>query len=328
VADRFASADHSAMTTQFGVGGSRIGWAEIPDRFRSALTARLGAEVVDEASQPGGFSPGLAARLRLADGRRVFVKAVGRERNPQSPDMHRREIEILGALPAGLPVPALLDSYDDGDWVALVIQDVEGRSPALPWRAEEFAQVVHALGELAKALTPSPIVVASADEAHPALFGSWRAFADDPVGIDRLPSWAADHLPLLVELESAAVEAARGETLLHFDLRADNMLCTDNGIMVVDWPHACLGAAWIDLLGLLPSVGMQGGPDPETVWQQAIGGSADPDRVNAVLAGVVGYFLVESLQPAPPNLPTIRTFQRLQGGVALDWLRDRLGQPR
>ena len=316
------------MTTQFGVGGNRIGWAEIPRPVRSALTGRLGAEIVDEVSQPGGFSPGLAARLRLADGRRVFVKAVGRQRNPDSPGMHRREIEILRALPPGLPVPALLDSYDDGDWVALVIEDVEGRSPELPWRGEEFAEVLRALATLSEGLTPSPIAVAPVDVAHPGLFGNWRGLADARAGVDRLPGWVADHLDLLVELESGAVPAAQGDTLLHLDLRADNMLRTDNGIVFVDWPHACLGAAWIDLLGLLPSVGMQGGPDPETVWQQAIGSAADPDRVNAVLAAITGFFLVGSLQPPPPNLPTVRAFQRAQGDVALDWLRTRLRQRR
>ncbi|HEX3732658.1 MAG TPA: hypothetical protein VHU91_07045, partial [Mycobacteriales bacterium] len=69
---------------------------------------------------------------------------------------------------------------------------------------------------------------------------------------------------------------------------------------------------------------MQGGPDPEVVWQQVVGADADPDAVNGALAGVVGYFLVESLLPAPPNLPTIRTFQRLQGDLGLAWLRQRL----
>lgn len=313
------------MTTQFGNGGNRIGWADVPERVRAGL---FDVDVVDEVSQPGGFSPGLAARLLLADGRRAFVKAVGRDRDPHSPGMHRREIEILGSMPVGLPVPALLDSYDDGDWVALVIEDVEGHSPAMPWRTEEFAEVVAALGTLSKALNPSPIAAGPPEDVHPGVFGNWRRLAERPVGVDRLPDWAADHLDLLVELESAGAQAAEGDTLLHFDLRADNLLRTEQGVVFVDWPHACVGAYWIDLLGLLPSVGMQGGPDLETVWQQAIGGDADPDAVNAVLAAVVGYFLVDSLLPAPPNLPTIRTFQRLQGDVGLDWLRERLGRPR
>jgi thiamine kinase-like enzyme len=57
-----------------------------------------------------------------------------------------------------------------------------------------------------------------------------------------------------VELESVWGDAARGETLLHADLRADNLLITADGVMVVDWPYAVTGARWLDGLLLLVSV--------------------------------------------------------------------------
>ncbi|HLQ60836.1 MAG TPA: hypothetical protein VK131_03140, partial [Candidatus Acidoferrales bacterium] len=69
-------------------GGTRLLWPELPPEIRRALEARLGAAVVEAVSRPGGFSPGLASSLRLADGRRVFVKAVSPERNPDTPDLH------------------------------------------------------------------------------------------------------------------------------------------------------------------------------------------------------------------------------------------------
>ena len=73
--------------TDVGVpsGGQRLPWAETPAPVRRAVQAYLGSPVLVAESQPGGFSPGLAARLLLADGRRVFVKAVGAERNPRTP---------------------------------------------------------------------------------------------------------------------------------------------------------------------------------------------------------------------------------------------------
>ena len=52
--------------------------------------------------------------------------------------------------------------------------------------------------------------------------------------------------------------------------------------------------------------------------------SADPDRVNAALAAVAGYFTHSALLPPPPGLPTVREFQRAQGVPARAWLRDRL----
>jgi aminoglycoside phosphotransferase (APT) family kinase protein len=71
--------------------------------------------------------------------------------------------------------------------------------------------------------------------------------------------------------------AAAGPALLHGDLRADNLLLTPSRVVAVDWPRACAGAAWVDLLLLLPSVAMQGGPNPEATG--CGGGPAGPDRV-------------------------------------------------
>ncbi|MDG4756732.1 hypothetical protein O7620_02330 [Micromonospora sp. WMMD710] len=49
--------------------------------------------------------------------------------------------------------PRLLGCVDDGEWVALVFSDVEGRHPATPWRADELNRVRNALEVMAWALT-------------------------------------------------------------------------------------------------------------------------------------------------------------------------------
>ena len=108
--------------------GVRIGWTELPGSVRSGIEGRLGSLVMTAASQPSGFSPGAALRLQLVDGRRAFVKAVGREPNPQSPALHREEARMLAQLPRTAPVPGLLGVHDDGDWVALVLEDVRGQA--------------------------------------------------------------------------------------------------------------------------------------------------------------------------------------------------------
>jgi Ser/Thr protein kinase RdoA (MazF antagonist) len=77
----------------------------------------------------------------------------------------------------------------------------------------------------------------------------------------RLDGWSLRHLDRLAALGAEAAAAA-GETLLHLDLRADNMLLTPDRA-VVDWPHARVGTPWVDLLFFAPSVAMQGGPPPE-----------------------------------------------------------------
>ena len=137
--------------------GVRLAWSSMPAGLRHAVEQQLGGRVVEAVTQPGGFSPGVAARLKTATGTRAFVKAVGPELNPESPGLHRAEARIAAALPEGTPAPRLLGFFDEDGWVVLVFEDIEGAPPVLPWEAAELARVLDAVAELAVALTPAPI---------------------------------------------------------------------------------------------------------------------------------------------------------------------------
>lgn len=309
-------------------GGVRLPWADVPEALHGWVEAFLGSPVVQAQTQPGGFSPGVAARLRCADGSRAFVKAVSSLANPRSPDMHRAEARIGGSLPTSAPVPRLLASYDDGTWVALLFADVDGRQPALPWRADELDRVLRALAEMAELLTPSPLPeLPTVAERLAEDFTGWRLLAGGETPANGLDAWSRRHLDRLAQLETLSLEAASGETLLHCDLRADNLLLegvTDR-VWVVDWPWACRGAAFVDIVAFAPSVAMQGGPPPEEVLDRSAGLGSDPAGVDAVLCGLAGLFTERSLRPASPGLPTLRAFQAAQGRVARAWLARRTG---
>lgn len=311
--------------------GVRAPWEDLPTAVREAVGEMLGSPVVRSQTQHGGFSPGVAARVRTAAGGTGFVKAVNGEANPHSPGLHRREARIAAALPAVVPAPRLLGTYDDGTWVALVFEEVAGRQPHVPWRPDELRRVLDAVTVLGRTGTPCPIDVPPVAEDLADTFNGWRRLLDGEAGgagevRDRLGVWTAGHLRDLAALEAGWAEGASGDTLAHADLRADNVLLTTDGdVAFVDWPHAVRAAPWFDLLVMLPCVRAQGGPDPEEVFTaHPLGLAADPDAVTAALAGLAGYFLRSSLNPAPPGLPTLRRFQRAQGDAALEWLRKRL----
>lgn len=307
--------------------GVRLDWAHLPAHLRAAIEGWLGEPVTEATTQAGGFSPGVAARLRTTSGRRVFLKAVGPEPNPESPAFHRREIIIAGALPTTAPVPRLLWSYDAGGWVALLFEDIEGRQPQQPWRADELDRVLAALIDLSAALTPSPVPLTVTERvADGSLIGTpwWERLHNNPPA--DLDPWAARHLAALAALQARASAAAQGETLLHLDLRADNLLLTPDRVAIVDWPHARIGAAWIDLVFLAPSVAMQGGPAPEALLaRHPASHVASPEAITAVIAAMAGFFTWGALQPPPPGLPTLRAFQEAQGIVARRWLAERTG---
>ena len=210
----------------------------------------------------------------------------------------------------------------------MVFEDIEGAPPALPWEAAELARVLDALAELAVALTPAPIDAPTVADRFGEEFQGWRRLVeaqrrgdDDLLGLD---AWACRHLVDLAALETGWEAAAEGPTLVHADLRADNILLAGDRMVVVDWPWACLAAPWFDLVAMLPSVHMQGGPSPETLFgDHLVGKTADPGAVTAVLAALTGFFVWQSRQPPPPGLPTLREFQAAQGRTALAWLKVR-----
>jgi aminoglycoside phosphotransferase (APT) family kinase protein len=216
----------------------------------------------------------------------------------------------------------------------------------LPWRAGELKRVLDALYELATLLTPSPIALEPAGESLARLFGRWHRIADpsdgsrpdgnepdgnEPDGNEkadegRLPIGIRNRLDELVELESRWPDAVRGDTLVHLDVRADNLLLTPDRVLVVDWPWAAVGAPWLDLVAMLPSVAMQGGPAPDDVWRaHPLNRGVDADRVDAFIAALAGLFVHDSLLPPPLGIPTLRAFQAGQGERVIAWLARRRG---
>ena len=226
-------------------------------------------------------------------------------------------------------MPRLLWFHDEGEegWVVLVFEDVHGRSPAEPWRAEELDRSLDALAALARLLTPSPLprTTVSGVDGWPIIAGGhWRKLVEERPA--RLDGWSLRHLDRLAELEAEAPAAADGDTLLHLDLRADNLLLTPDRVVVVDWPHARVGAPWVDLLFFAPSVAMQGGPPPEELLSRyPPARHADPAAITAVVCAIAGFFVGEGLRPPAPGLPTLRAFQAAQGEVAREWLACRTG---
>jgi hypothetical protein len=290
---------------------------------KAAIEERIGGRVVDAVTQPGGFSPGLAARLRTGDGRRCFVKAVSDQANPDTPGIHRREAEVVAALPVEAAVPRLLWTYDEGGWVALGFTDIDGRTPAQPWRDGELKLVIDGLQRLHEVLTPSPLESSTAAEAFASHIRGWGELKSTHAsGLDL---WATRNLDRLIELEATAPGMLSGRTLLNFDVRADNILVARARVFFVDWPWARIGPPFVDWLGLAPSVHMQGGPRPEELLRLAPLEEASPLAITAALASLTGYFLAYSRRPPPPGIPTVRAFQAAQGEVALTWLRERLG---
>lgn len=317
--------------------GTRLAWADLPADLHAWVGQALGAPVVEAVSQPGGFSPGTADRVVTADGTRAFVKAVSPEQNPDTPGLHRREIEVLRTLAGVQDVPQLLDAYDDGHWVALVIEDVEGRHPRLPWVNDELAATLEVIGSLSRA--PAPTDWPALEGELVGEFGAWSRLADpldahrpDSAPVDegyadpappRLDPWIVERLPELVELCAVTLPRLAGPSVVHTDLRADNVLVGPDGrVQLVDWPWASKGAAWADAAMLLVNVRWSGGLDIRPHLSTIYSLGATHEDVLGAIAGVGGFCTEAGALPPQPGLPTLRAFQREQALACTRLLRE------
>jgi Ser/Thr protein kinase RdoA (MazF antagonist) len=310
--------------------GRRRNWSELPNHIVEQIESVLGGRIRAATTMEGGFSPGIAAKIATDSGP-AFVKAVSGKLNPGTEEFHRREIQVatrLNDVP-DLPVPRLLWSLDDNEtgWVVLVFERVDGHLPAQPWIDDELERVIAGMNRLSRQLTPSPLAHPDVPLAREKSFfaaNHWLPLRDEPD--PRLDAWCTRHLDRLIDLTDLAPDAIKGETLLHLDLRADNVLLTTNEVCFVDWPHAGIGAAWLDSMAMAPSVTMHGGGLPEDFLARFDSARrADFDAVSAALAQLAGVFIRFSLQPEIPALPGLRAFQAAQGRVACGWLGRRLG---
>ena len=291
----------------------RLAWDAVPAGVRDVVAREVAGEVAAVEPVEGGFSPCFAGALTLTGGRRVFVKAVSGAQNPDSPDLVRREIEIVRALASDAPAPALLGCFDDGEWVVIVLEHIEGSLPETPWRPEELRAALDALAEVNAALAPTGLPTAS-ERLAPVLDGWRQLHAADAVP----PPWRS-RADELVELEVEALGLMQGDRLVHCDVRADNVLIRRDGrAVLVDWAHACRGAPWVDLAFWLPPLELEGGGAPDEVLAIAPAVIRPPRHaLIAATAAFAGYLVYRGGLPDPPGLPTLRPFQRAQAEVAL-----------
>lgn len=294
----------------------RLPWAHLPPAVRREIERRCGAPVVETTSQNAGYTPGFASVLTCADGSRHFVKAASLRAQRPFAESYRTEASKLARLTqldADVAAPALRWTAEVEEWVLLGIEYVEARAPYRPWTAEDLATSSAMLIDISGQLTPAP------EGLDPAVveFADWPALWD---GIDH--PRAADYRALADRF----AEIVDGDTLVHTDVRDDNILIrADGAALLCDWNWPVRGAAWLDSLFLL--IGPRGdGLDVEAhLAAHPLLGEVPAESIDIVLALVLGYFEHSAGLPVPPTSPYVRDAQGWQADVLHAWIAERRG---
>jgi hypothetical protein len=290
--------------------GVRLPYDAVPAAVRDWVEETLGSPVVAVAEQVGGMSPGCATRLTCADGTRAFVKAVGATLNPDTPGLFRREVGVLEHIGAHPLWARMLASYDDGDWVALLIEDVEGRHPDFG-DAADLQAVLDGTDRLSEVLqareVPPTVDLVDIGERFLIWAETLASLAEAPAATP-VPDWLRSdpHGWADVLRDHAARPMPH---VAHWDIRVDNLLRRPGGeIVFVDWGMAARGPAWADpLLARLERM--------DEPWFAASTASspalveAGDEAVTAFLAGFGAHLAVRSVVAVDVNLPTLNDFR-------------------
>ncbi|CAB4709772.1 MAG: phosphotransferase [Actinobacteria bacterium] len=322
--------------------GVRAPYDAVPVAVRAWVDSVLGSPVVTVAEQVGGMSPGCATRVTCADGTRAFVKAVGAELNPDSPTLFRREILALTLIGSHQSWADLMASYDDGAWVALVLEDIEGRHPDLADDTDMdlLLGAVDSLGVLLGERVPDPPRPApwSGEGPRPAAlfrpglcdlsetFRDWLDAFDQahelPAG--QVPSWVIERQTVLRPGVAALLDQPT-DRLVHFDIRDDNLLVRPTGELVfLDWGATGIGPDWLDpLLARLERVHLPWF-DASVVRSPALARAGD-GTVTSWLVGMGVTLAWRAHTQVVVGLPTLQAFRRAESARFLSAAARRLG---
>lgn len=262
-------------------------------------------------SSGGGYSPAQRWLVELADGTRAFAKVGTVERVVAWLRVEHRAYRELAA-----PFMPRILGWSDGPVPALLLEDLSGARWPPPWDPELVDRVVRTLDGLAA--TPAPAWARPIEEVND-FWSGWSRVAADPkpfLGLGLASrAWLEAALPTLVAHERP--DALAGTSLLHMDVRSDNLCLSDDRLLLVDWNWIARGNPLFDVAAWLPSLAAEGGPLPEEVAPEA----------GVFATAVAGYFCAQAPLPPIPDVPGVRNVQLAQALIALPWAARWLGLP-
>jgi hypothetical protein len=231
----------------------------------------------------------------------------------------RDEFRIYSALDGEPFLPRLIGWDDDGLAPVLALEDLSGATWPPPWDVARIDAVLTSLASVHASQPPEGVPPAVASQ-----FGQdgWPAVIADPEPFLSLglcsPDWL-DHLPTLAAASANA--EIDGNSLLHFDVRSDNLCLQEGTAVLVDWNSACVGNPVLDTASWLPSLEAEGGPAPHVILPDETPG------MPAIASLLAGYFCARAGLPAIPQAPHARPLQLMQSKTALPWAARLLDLP-
>jgi hypothetical protein len=285
---------------------TRQQWEDLPIGVRETVELECGGPIIKAEPLGEGTMPGIAARLQT-ENHSVFMKAV--ESAGIAAKQHRTESWAASVLPDETPAPHLLWRGQQDGWLVTIYEFINdgSRHVDLTPGSPELPAVLDTVALLGALLTPCP------RGAAPVIDNILPLLAKDSHLRDK--AIAADHDLYGMAIDRFDPSDLRGDTLLHYDLSANNMLISQGQVYVIDWSFAARGAAWIDAAMLAPRLveaGHTPGQVDELLTRIPSWASAPPSAVIG-LAALWTRFRIYKARYGPEEMREYRARAALAG---------------
>jgi len=217
----------------------------VAPELSARIASALGKEPVAWRTPHTGLSPARRHAVRFADGSSAFVKAAV---DARTAGWLRTEHAILASVEASF-VPRVVAWLDDASWPALVTEDLSAaywpadRFPVV-WQPGQIDLLLATLCRVGELAPPVPLPDAAAGFAP-----QWPLIAgerDDVVALGLCShGWLDRVLDALCDAEARVPLA--GDSLVHDDVRSDNLCFLGERVVLVDWGGALRGNREHDL---------------------------------------------------------------------------------
>ena len=287
----------------------------------------------------GGYAPSATYRVRLRNGRRLFLKGT----YPLPPGsevkwmLDAEEHVYQECAPLIRPwAPRYFGSVRAEGWHVVVLEDV-GPDTMPPWTPAKTRASARSYAEFHRSTLGRPLPDWLSRTEHHAFADFWDRLAAGDLGrtaslagrrADEAEEWLDVALPVLRE-QAALLRTLRPPfALMHVDSRSDNIRLQGRRLRMFDWNFAAVGPHEFEVAAFAQAIAMEGGPAPEQV-------AAEYERVlplrdvalDASIAGIAGYFADRAWRPPQAGLPRIRQVQRRQLKATLAWAARRFALP-
>lgn len=230
-------------------------------------SAALGATPISWRSPPFGLSAAVRHVVLFDDGSSAFVKGATDQETAAWLTNEHRLLEQVG----GRFGPEVIAWLSDDHCPVLVTADLSSAywpaaSGTTQWRAGDVDAVLATLEQLRT--LPDGTSLASVSWPRPC----WPRLVER-----RIPArlglcsqgWLDRHGPEIIALDERVT--SDGSSIVHGDVRSDNLcLLPDGQVRLVDWSVSGVGHPLHDLIGLLPTLHLEGGPAPGSVLRQPV----------------------------------------------------------